>query len=433
MADRRIFRLTRRVAAQDQGIIVPFDHNTTVSPFFPVDWSQPISLSSTWSTAISSSNDELIEERMGHWSRPQLSVNCQMAALDRREVSMLRHFLECATQSTNRIPIYPDGMILTKGAAFDPEGTFIECETDSRHLFVGQQVGLARPDGSSWSLPSGLTGYLLGIVMDIRFDGVTVFFTEDPTSIPVDCVLFPMIDCNALDQTSGKAMTDTALVLQTKFTQLFGQCSLPPSWRGEINELEPYYLGLPVFEVPVNWADNIDFGVSRVVDAQDLGPFTVSRLLGQRGQFNFGFNHLASSREEAWRLLRLFDSRCGRLYPLWVPDPMTYFDASYRSSQSIVMSAEFPRQLLVDSLKNLKLEFVGVEPQYVGVESIVAAGSLYIINLDQPVNGAVSRVSVLRYSRFDRDTLEQHWQTDGVVTAASAFLELPLPEAVVVG
>lgn len=433
---------------------------------FLANWVDSVRVHTAYVTDISEAKTG-DESRIGLIGRPYRTLSFRVLSWGGEEVQMLNALATRSGIARSMVPLYCD---LTHTTQANPTNT-VYCDTRNRRFYIGARVILAcLPDIPYWAAAttyapgdqvqyggkcylSRLTGtsattpaadaanwrlipppttlqHHIGVVEEVHDDRLVLsaILTE---SYPVGSVVLPLIECEVNLSSDLDILTDSGSEGTLEFREITGKSALPPLTEpGTL--LSPSHGGIPVLTLPLQWG-KLRSGSARTGKITSIGLGNVAEVYNDRAKATRTLQFLQLNRTEAFDLLRFFDSRGGRNYPLWVPSPDNdYFVTKYDSASAIRVRASGP---FYDWAFRPHIFFLDVAGNYQirTVTPVERIGGEDYLSLDTALNLSVTfeKVGLCLLCRFDTDEIEENWITDAVMDASLPVIEVlnerPLP------
>lgn len=419
----RSTRFAVEILGEELGIVEPIDLTPEVTswpPFYRANWRNPsaITVSNSWLTDVVVSKDEQYEERRGLWERPIRDCTVELSGLRKDDSIRLQSFCMRAGSTKQPMPLYPDRIKTYQTST----GTLLNARVQWMRFYRGQRIALVKPDYTAWS--SG--GEAIYATIDPSgggFDANQIFLSSVlPESIPRNTLVFPLIDAQEVQQTSGFVITDTLSTFAFKYQEMNGMSTLPPAWNGEIELTTQYAYGYPILSFRPNFAVRYGARIVRPMQKTRSGRSTLIDVDGTRPNLEFSFLVSSGSREASWEVLRFFDSRRGRLRPFFLKPSqdlmnMTAIDANSITFEAVGRMADFAEfyQYVIMTYEDGSIEIRKIDSQ---------TDNTIFFDTSIPDSGNVSKGNFCYFGRFGSDILKQIWRTDNHCQTAFSFKEL---------
>lgn len=397
---------------------------------FPVDWGFGCRLTTRWLTDVTRSLDRRPEK----WvlsSRPARSLEVTVIGASREEsASMQMSCLSMASRIGNPVPIYPDmaeiSSLSQTGASCTVFGDFRYRRffVGGRVCFMSVSVSPAQQDNST----------IFGTVVELAPGYLKVdLVAEAMRSVTVSDVVFPCMDVELVEKSSGLGITDSVYQLTLSWNELEGESALPPSWPSVsaadadvASPLCPVVDGLPVFPFNPDWTNGVEISIERETSSDKAGRTAVQEPKG-RPYHRFNLNVMGYDRASCWRVGRFFDAVRGRGASFYFHHPQapwtlyalpTLSQASIRAVGSLSSIGFYTRAAFFRADGSFVVKEISGATQLSGI---------FVLQLSSPLpdSSFVSAQPIFVCS-FDQDALEESWSTSAVVPAFSlAILEEP--------
>lgn len=378
--------------------MTPFLHN----------WASEVAVETAWQTLVDQAEESLAEERSGLVSRPARTLRIRWTGLSRVEGHRIFLALAAAGLAGLDLPLYCDQAPTTAASS----ATTINCPTTDRRFAVGKRVvihslerGRAADDAETPTIQSIAAGALT-----LAAPLVGTF--------PAGSLVYPLVETLPVVEPQVTFLSNDAMEIELACVEPI-EGSIPAlvaagSDPAGFSLLDQW----PIFDVEPNWATGIRFGLVTQSSAYSQGRSSLVEVRGPRPRAAIDFELLASSRAAAFKVLRFFDSRGGRLCPFWLVNPAatwtpTDIAAGYVDVEEAGSAAETEAQLthvgivLVDGTVHVR-----------EITSVIDNGDTWRIALN-PVLPTIDLEDVRRaapafFVRFASDTLNESWATDRV-------------------
>jgi hypothetical protein len=382
----------------------------------PHNWSSNFILETEYSTDIITARENQTEERRALLGRPIRTASIKWSAIPTERLEKMLHLMRYMNEDRFVLPIYSDISPIT--ADYDAGGSTpldLSIAYNQRRFFVNGYVAVEKAG-------------------ELAFRRLISF---TPTGIQIDSALpwsgtvgqlfvFPCFTAEQLLDSSLSLITDEIGEISLTVKEAISKYALPTSWTGlppswdtfqDLPIVDPLYLQ--------NWANILPIKDQRAGIQQAMGRGTYTELWGAAPKRITSLTCL-QERAEAYKFLQLFDSRRGRLLPLWVIDAQGgwqvktvgsgYLEVYSRGDISYLSEVDYIG--LTDRWGNSEVREVG---------SITLSGSDWRFNLTSSFTIAAADVvhcARVRKSRFEKDVLKQEYVTDNIVLTSASFIEL---------
>ena len=411
----------------------------SVLPFlFRADWSDTVTVETAYDTNIVRAPASMAEERLGLNGRPSRTVTASVAAYDRDEMRDLQFGLQRISSQTNSWPLYPD---VTEVSATS-SGALLWCTPEFRRFYPGQRITIVEVDGYSvTNIEYATVQDGVGSVLADRLllkSNLSKTYEASPHTL-----VFPMIDVGISSSQRMQFLTDYIARVPFKLRELYGFSAMPSSNPDGDTSGFSTFNGYPVFDLPVNWTNNVSGRVVREGRKARIGRGEYFFGEGDKARWYLDLELLRVSREEFWQLLNFFDYSKGRLRPILLPNPGTSLiptevDPDYIQIEKLGNFEDYQEFLTYLAIRGVDgsltiREFSSI--QDTGINPSVPVNR-WRINFDQTVPGLsasdVFEVTAAHLVRFQKDSMRELWSTPSIVTVKAAFTELIEEEIVTI-
>lgn len=438
----KVTKQTLEVMGTNLGVVTPASSGSSFLPFFKPNWRQRITLESSWRTNITQGIDSGAEERTQQYKRPLRTQTALITGMSQEESTEIQFGLLTLSGvgGTNNergmpFPLYSDRSTLTNNVT-GGSTTFFGCDTKHRRFYRGQRAALTTINFERVIVSGSILAPTDFIeIIDVFPNGVEA--TTSQGSFTRQDFIYPLIDIHPLLSVKTNLITDNNIELKLTVLEQDGASTLPPSWLGEINEFVDYSLGYPIFALDTNWKSKVGFEILRQGQRYASGRGSVTDTEADRPIIKINITELDSTKEEAWNLLRFFDSRQGRTKPFWLIQPLTLWDVISATVNNITVPDYAYLQNLKDYITHIGIELTDGTCIVKLVDSITLSGSDYVIDFtSDPLttlqSQSIRRISPAWLSRFSRDNITQVWTTEGVSTVNLEIQQLLDESSIVV-
>jgi len=319
-----ITRLSLEAIGAQLGTVVPRTPTSSYTPFIRNNWVDTVTIDTTWMTVLASAEATGAEQRIQRRKRPVRTISARCTAMTQEDsVDMQMVIQEMQKKSSTAFPLYCDRSELTKN--YNNDDTELYCDTRQRRFYKGQKILLVKGDYSRFQATSSVKAagaYLF--IEEVRSDSLVVA----PLSyhFPAGSHVFPVIDVHPDLKMKTELLTDRYSIVKMKALEIEGKSCLPSSWAGATPPPGNLYEGHPIMEIRPNYATKVEQSFLRKGSRFKSGKGSHTALHADAPQIAFKYTDSNFSREEAWDLLRFFDSRQGRTKPFWVMQPLTFWE-----------------------------------------------------------------------------------------------------------
>lgn len=413
----------------------PDPQNVALEYLFRPDWSQPIVIESSWSTDIAV-NQSGEETRRGLVDRPSRSMAVQHKGISSQgyDAALLESFVQAQSEGYPLVPLWSDFVKLS--GAVSAGATSLPVETTaSRRFFVGQTAMLVEPMTPDPTLGETRTRYRFVSVTIASVGSTAIGVSPLPSGFGRGARVFPALRSNMNLSVSARLLTRGMADTSVRYLERVGSDSgaAPGLWSvGSNPPGEQTFAGLPIFTFREDWATPPAAETIRQGEMGLVGLDSLANVYGVAPRRRWSPSVAALTRDEAWRLLRFFDSRGGRLWPFWYPNPQTGISVESFGSSSVLCRVGFPTLAQAQKWSGRHVCFVLKSGSVTirRVSSVSDDAGRARLNLSASIDlSAVNSASVRRVTwcslvRFDRDVMGEQWLTDSVMRTELPMIEL---------
>ena len=381
---------------------------------------------------------------------PEIDVRMERAIASVQKASLR------STMARSLWPLFPDETILTEDWDIGSAGGIdvgnvpnpLTLNHDvSQHRFKVGSFALVIPrkpgefeDGPFY--PSNIDFSILTVTNitgnQISFTSETDFGNDLPAIVLEGSRIYPLIESTISLGTDAELLTDSLTRVSLEVDEYVGNRRTRALAQGNtIPSGFNSHEGLPIFSPRYDPRNLASWGYSRRGTINAAGIGSAVTLYGSRGLYQINLPVITLDREEAFKLISLFDSRMGRLYPLWLAPPeTTIFDFTD-------MDEVPPFNTLDIRTGGLQIDVKQQTHVYVrkndGTEYIREIDSVGFVNNDEfdqfglvmanpfperLLAAEIEKISFAYLVRFDEDTLQERWTTTEQAEFELAFTEV---------
>jgi hypothetical protein len=367
------------------------------------DWTSPVTMRNGYATDLTTSQS-LLETRSGSKSKPYREIEASIKTFDVFGNQVLRSIQHRAGHARQLVPIYCDHTRATMDAG--PADTVLNCDTRYRRFFAGQHVIARSPATQTFAVAK----------VDTVDPDFLVLESALGAAVPVGAHVYPTMECDVRLEQDAQAVTDIHHLCALQAREATGLTALPASAAaGEIPDGFNGRDGLPILAEPTSWDGNAA-GLVRPALTGSSGIQTLYQLKGTRPLWTIRLPYLAMDRERAWRLLQLFDSRRGRVHPLYCATGVSDLELASVTGSTATFK---PHWVLGDwaavpyvAMHRRSTDTVSVHK--VLSYSVVGGNHAVVTDAAFPttVVADVKRMSVAIKGRLGSDELQETWRDD---------------------
>lgn len=377
-----------------------FDHN----------WIDNNDISNSWETDAQS-GISADEQRRGILDKPYRLVKSSGLTIAVGQVGECLQMARKATGGRFYNPLTADQSYTTQD---DAAGLVVHCDTTYRRFFVGFKAMVVL-----WNREKKATNIHVGTIASIAADSITFSSGQGPAfAVPKGSSVFPAIECEPDINTPIKVVTDRYVMFDIEARERVGATALPALQAGDtIPAGESSYQGIPILTIPHTWL-NTEGGERRKNIQTQVGLDTIPQLYGPTSLMQGALTFQGLVRSEAWRTLKFFDSRCGSLFNFWYPNSTEDLPlVSFAGTSVVVKTSISPADLLERKFIGIWVDGV-IQVKRITVATDSGGGNVGL-TVDTPVlvpsQYTLVKVSFVSLAKFDTDSLQEEWQTDGTM------------------
>jgi hypothetical protein len=405
--------------------------------WFLHNWTDGLKMETAYSTDVSRSPTTLAEERRALVQRPSRLLTVSWLRDSTAETDRLLTRLRRLTKDRTVAPLYQDTIavaatpqLVSGSPSFD-----LNCTTTYRRFHEGARVAVFPARGTYF----GTDEVDVYTIRSVRADRITMTTAMARTYNVREWLVVPLMDSEQVLAPEVRILTTDTAQTTVDIPEVHGRNSLPPIASGGVPAGWQVQLGLPVFEVPLDWAGGIRTSYQRYGFVQPAGRITSVVADGddyvQLQQFR-----VIADRAEFWRILSMFDSRRGQVGTFLEIDQEALWTVADTDPQFVDVSPLGDFDEFKDSFRGY-LGFVMKDGTVIvrEVNTVVDNGSAWRITIgagpDLPDIDVtqIARFSRARRKRFADDALTETWQTTEVCELNFATIEVVNEKEVDVG
>lgn len=416
--------------------------------FFLHNWSSNFLVKSRWFTDIST-NRNAGEIRVGLVNRPYRTLSAHYTNMSKSQALNYQMMLAKMGKSRFWFPLYSDVSLLTSAVTSNAITTTtsqpitIYCDTSDRRFYVGKYIAIAKVEDS-------VAPYV--DILEILSVSSTYIIASGSieNDYPAGSKVLPLIIGKVITTENHESITDTAMDGNISVEEVIGKTSLPASSTDNSittdysETVSPTGSEYPILDMRPDWRDTT-VGHSRISQVSSSGRGEFLQTYGERPLIQKSMSLSFVTRASAFEFLKLFDSRKGRLNPLYIFSDINEYSEIYDISsdrKQIAIEYTGPKvnwtfrpyigirlkdgthivRKVSDVLATITTTFEpltttadpGATLEYLTFETPLPAFSL----------SNVLRLHVAYLARFDIDELEENWITDTVMQCSVSFVEL---------
>jgi hypothetical protein len=392
---------------------LPTDPEQVWAPslIFTSNWSGRLEVVTNFRTAIQSAVSTA-EQRLSLASLPYREVRASLDGFDPSDAGLLMASSHRAAKAASLVPLYCDQLDTTSpvsaGATVIPTS-----DTTLSRVSVGGRVVVLSPGMN----PSNQH---ISVVQSKATNSITLT-TATASAFPQGSSIIPLIESRIRLTSGGSGLTDSVLSLDLSATEVAGPSQLDLLTGSSFNTHD----GLPIFELPLDWARPIGWEVIRQGEVGDAVT-----VYGSRAAMSFDFEVVCTSRGEAFQTIRFFEDRAGQLKPFWFVSPFSQY-AFISRTLSVVRVAVAERDFasidwmarpyiaLIDKNHQIQVrDIVSVTAVSPGVVDVETLNDFTIANSD------VHRAAVCYKMRFNSDELTESWLSTRAMRTRMGVVEV---------
>jgi len=407
---------TSAPAAPTEWEVYPLDLPDDLPEFFLHNWATAVRLTTPWQTDVQSSMDTASEERVGLVTRPTRTVVARFSGLAPEQAAQIQVDLRRRSGERMPFPLYCDHSRITS----DDSGALVACNTRYRRFFRGQRVAVV-----NWTSDRQLDSPQFSRIEEVLPAQLTL--VDSVTRVEGGRV-YPLIDAEVMLESSPLLHAEGGPVdVEVVAQEVAGRSALPG--LGDSVTGFQTYNGSPVILLGANWEGGLEQGVVRPGERYAAGRTDVVEAKGDRARHSHSYPFVATTREDAWEAIRLFDVCRGRAGTMWlVPFSSTIRLSEFVSPNIVKVYKDQPLSWMESYVTTLGAVLTSGATTLAPVGSIADGGTTWDITLGRGMfpsaPSVIKRVEPACLVRFEKDALVENWVVDEVCEMKLQFLDL---------
>lgn len=365
-------------------------------------------------------NDDGSEQRRGLRGKPRRTARASALTLNGLHAAAVLAQMQEQSGSKTYQPLTQDETLVT-AQAISGAGV-LQCDPANARFFAGHDI-LVVVWGED-KTPSHIERHTVNQVLSGSLDIVGTVSTD----IPKGASIYPCVVSDVSLSQQGSLLHDQSMEFGIEVREFVASTTLPALVSpGSLPSGAPSYKGLPILAIPHHWQTTGE-GVNRQGRTSEVGLGTVTSLGSDSSAFTGQLSFLQESREEAFELLRFFDSRAGSCYPFWYPLKSKAFTLTGKSSITLSVTSAGS---LAGMTANNKILAIWLKDGTVLIRFIVGVaglGASGTITLNETVSASLSdidKVSFACLARFNSDSISENWRNLQVMETSLDIQGLP--------
>jgi|GEM_PF-6935214 len=417
MAKIRVAQFTIQVLKRAEDILRAYISKPSwQDQLLPHDWVQSFSIETAYHTDVTIAKDKQTEERRALFGRPTRTLKVNWTSIPTEDLEKMLHLMRYMNEERFLVPIYSD--INFNSEDYDNGGAtplVVAVETKNCRYFINGYVCVEKEGELAFRRLTGFTK-----------DGIKIDSALPWSGDAGTLKICPCITAEQLLDSDMNLITDEVSQISITLKEAISKYALPPAWTGlplgwntfeDLPIIDPFYLH--------NWVGTLKIQDQRAGIQSASGRGIYTETWGDAPKRITSIN-LLQDREEGYKFLKLFDSRRGRLLPLWVIDAQGGWRVKAIGSGYIDVYSRGSTSYLNE------VKYIGITKED-GSSEVREVGSVTVHDGDWRFNltssftfsaDEVIHCARARKSRFFKDALEQEYVTDNVIRTQASFIEL---------
>lgn len=382
------------------------------------NWAARVEMETRWETDVVPSASTDAESRRQILNSPQRFLEYSLQPTDSDETT--RAFMSLARFATQDTitPIFQDITIVTASSS----GTILNCDGSNRRFAPNFDLVILPADGGDFGDAIRMTVASVGA-------GIINLTAALPSTVPAGSIVFPVMTTHQLVGSALTFATDNVAEQRARVLEKVSGGSIPASHPATIPAGTPTYLGFPIYTIEVDWIDTPEVTFTRTGEFVGFGRDQTTEVSPAKGRWTMTILHTFCDRDEFNTLLQFFDSRRGRLLPLWAYSPMPFFQFLDIQTTHVDVVENFDLADFSASIRHIAIVENDGTVTIREVQSIASfPGGIARITPDTnfPVisNADVYYVGMAMLCRFLEDVLRESWLNNEVCQTTTRFIEL---------
>lgn len=375
--------------------------SSVLPTLFLADWSKGLQVGTEWATDIQQAQGGA-EVRRGLVSKPYRNFTVRFLAVEGGGLRALQEVAIEASQAELVVPAWTDSSTLQSQALAG--ATTLSCDTTLRRFTAGSLVIVAYKASSRNTVWS----YEIKTIQAVSASSITLT-SPLSSSWPTGSRVYPAFVSEVEPNPSYNFWTsetgEAEFKLREKFTETGLGARVTP---GSLPAGFQSFSGLPIFDF--NPFNESSLEVKQTTASTVVGLSSVHELYGAPS-FSQNLTITSTDRASAFRLIDFFDSRGGRLYPFWAPEPVRAATITSVSSGSFTFTGD---QIDYSSWVDKHVAFVLKDGTISCHRVISASAGTASVSPSIPASVTLEnlkRFCRLRLCRFESDALTEEWAT----------------------
>lgn len=402
----------------DNPDVIPLPLPDDIPSFQPHDWSEPLTVETSYLTDVVSTPGSGSEERFVLRGRPARTITAYLTSVNRG--GTVKNLFSTLQHSDERIPhpFYSEQTFLSQAYT---SGTTIYADTSNRRFYAGCRILIA-------SLDSGeFRDQEIASIASVLPDRIELDSALSAGRAAGSTIVIPLLDSEVTLNSPAEGVSDYLSATRLTFSEIPGPSSLPPSASDNLDSAESVLDGIPIFVVQPDWSYQVSIPVNRPGSSVVLGRANFVEVLGDRPLLNFDLSYLQCNREEFWRLLQFFDSRRGRGGVFLISNPITLYSVIEMRTTYVEVEAE---GLITDHERYIKYISLELRDGTILIRNVTSftdvGGVAYQISFEPALSSIpdVVRCTSGHLVRFAQDSLTEQWLTADTCLVSLSMIDL---------
>lgn len=391
------------------------------------NWSKKVKLESAWNTDISSSSEDVSEERTALLQKPYRALSVNWNVKGKEESNAFLVEMRRLVDETTVVPLYQDATELTADAASGQAIVYSDF-TVGRWFKDGPVIIVQYKKAADGTQTTNLDFYEYAVIDSTFTDRLVMTGNLAQSFDASSTIVMPLIKVHPQTKLRVRMINDNLLAVEAEFDEIYGETALPPLFTDLPPNFESYGT-YPVLSTVPDWSRGITQEMRREGSQNSLGRGRVVYQRGARARVMHSLR-FREDRVGGWDLIRFFESRRGRLIPFWVVDFENVFTVALIANPFVTVSSS------LGTLADFQAEM-----SYIGLTmsdgtvlvrqalTIAEVGGAWRITIDENIPAGYTTADVVgfgraRLCRAENDALLEEWTTTNVVELSIPVIEL---------
>jgi hypothetical protein len=389
------------------------------------NWARRMEIESAFSTAISSSAEKVSEERTGLIQKPYRAIEVQWEIKGNAEMNEMLVEMRRLVDETSVIPIYCDVVEVSQNASIG--ATTVYGDFSRGRYFTNGRVVVVQLTPNTSNEATRIEAFQSQVVTT-KFNDRLELGSALTTAITAGrALVMPLMKVHPQTELEHTLVTNNLLQVSATFDEIYGETALPPL-ASDVPPNFDSYADLPILSIVPQWSNGIETTFIREGSQDAVGR---GRVVYQRGDRHRVLHALqfVEDRAGTWDLIRLFESRRGRLNSFWVTDFDNIFTVLNISGSFLTVQALGDLTDFQAEMDYIGVKFTDGTSAVRQATAIQLVSGAWRITMDSALPGGYTAADVdifgrARLCRMKDDALMEKWVTTNVCSMSIPVIEL---------